>query len=98
MGITTMPTIQQAEMEESFTRAHMAKMIVNFTTNVLGKNNLNHNAACDFNDISDQPEEMQEYIRVACQLGLMGVKMDTFQPNGPVTRAQCGTAISRALR
>ncbi|MDR0369789.1 MAG: hypothetical protein LBH96_04730, partial [Candidatus Peribacteria bacterium] len=33
----------------------------------------------------------------ACQLGLMGIDMDYFQPNMVVTRAQFGTILSRLL-
>ena len=45
---------------------------------------------------------MQYYARVACRLGLMGLKSDgtpnpTFNPNGIVSRAQFGTMLSRLL-
>lgn len=40
---------------------------------------------------------MKFYIKLACQLGLMGVGITDFDPNGEVTRAQFGTVLSRAL-
>ncbi|HBB04406.1 TPA: hypothetical protein DCZ39_06000 [Patescibacteria group bacterium] len=40
---------------------------------------------------------MKFYIKLACQLGLMGVGITDFNPNGEVTRAEFGTVLSRAL-
>jgi hypothetical protein len=37
IGITTMPTIQLADMEGYLTREDMAKMMANYAVNVLGK-------------------------------------------------------------
>jgi hypothetical protein len=34
----------------------------------------------------------------ACQLGLMGMDMEYFQPYEKVSRAQFGTVLSRLLR
>jgi len=36
-------------------------------------------------------------VTKACQLGLMGVGIEKFNPNGIVTRAEFGTVLSRAL-
>jgi hypothetical protein len=91
-----MPTIQQANINGSLLRAHMAKMMVNYTKEVLGKTP-DTNIVCVFTDIDDQSTELQGYIEEACQLGLMGVDTTEFNPNGTVTRAQFGTVLSRAL-
>jgi hypothetical protein len=40
---------------------------------------------------------MKFYINIACQLGLMGQGVTTFNPDGEVTRAEFGTVLSRAL-
>jgi hypothetical protein len=40
---------------------------------------------------------MKTYIKIACQLGLMGVHVSSFAPEEEVTRAQFGTVLSRAL-
>lgn len=101
-GITTMPTIQQANMWSKLTRAHMAKMISVFAIRVahLTPNTGMH---CNFTDISTQSNELKVYIRLSCQLGLMWLKSDgtpntTFNPTAQVTRAEFGTVLSRLLR
>ena len=96
IGITTMPTIQQANITGSLIRAHMAKMMVNYAIKVLGRT-VDTWATCNFTDIVDQTPEMKTYIKLACQLGIMGVHMTTFEPNTTVTRAQFGTVLSRVL-
>ncbi|MDR0860811.1 MAG: hypothetical protein LBO09_07775 [Candidatus Peribacteria bacterium] len=40
---------------------------------------------------------MKDYAVKACQLGLMGMDMDYFQPYAMVSRAQFGTVLSRLL-
>ncbi len=96
-GITTMPTIQQANMTGKLIRAHMAKMISEF---VLRFTNLRPNtwANCTFSDIAHQSTEMKYYIRLACQLGIMGKNITTFRPNDTITRAEFGTILSRIIR
>jgi len=74
----------------------MAKMIVNYATEVLGLTP-DTDMACDFTDTINESAELQGYITEACQLGLMGVGITAFNPNGIVTRAQFGTVLSRAL-
>jgi len=94
--ITTMQTIQQADMTWFLIRSNVAKMISNYAIKVL-KRTPNTWAICSFGDIADQTSEMQLYIKLSCQLGLMGINMTDFDPNGLVTRAQFGTLLSRTL-
>jgi hypothetical protein len=80
----------------------MAKMIVQFAVKVLHKTP-DTTKVCTFTDIEDQSPELQAYIKLACQLGLMGLKADgtvdnTFNPSQIVDRAQFGTMLSRLLR
>ena len=96
LWITTMKTVQQANMEWNLIRAHMAKMMVNYAIKILHKT-IDTWANCSFGDLNDQSTEMKLYIKYACQLGLMGIGIDNFDPNGEVTRAQFGTVLSRAL-
>jgi len=96
INITTQSSIDSANMMGTLIRAHMAKMMVNYATQVLGKTP-NTSLACTFTDIADQSQELQGYITQACQLGLMGQGITTFDPAGIVTRAQFGTVLSRAL-
>ncbi|MCX6823335.1 MAG: S-layer homology domain-containing protein [candidate division SR1 bacterium] len=95
-GLTTMSTIAKANMKGDLTRAAMAKMIVNYAINVLGRT-LDTTAKCNFTDMSKQTQEMKDYATKACQLGLMGKDVTTFKPNNLVTRAQLGTVLSRML-
>jgi hypothetical protein len=95
-GITTQSTIQKANMTWALTRASMAKMIVNYAVNVLGKA-VDSWVVCTFADMTGQSTEMQEYAIKACQLWLMGKGQSNFNPKGIVTRAQLWTVLSRML-
>lgn len=95
-GITTKPTIQEANMTWLLSRVTMAKMMVNYAINVLAKT-LDTSAVCSFTDMATQSEEMQTYAIKACQLWLMGKGQTKFSPTGIVTRAQLGTVLSRLL-
>jgi len=94
--ITTQKTIKDADLEWNLIRVHMAKMMVNYAIKVLDKP-INTWALCIFNDTTDQSTEMRLYIKLACQLGLMGIGVKNFNPNGIVTRAEFGTVLSRVL-
>lgn len=96
IGITTMPTIQQANIEWSLIRSHMAKMMVNYAVKVL-ELQPDTWANCRFDDIDHLNAELKWYITLACQLHLMGVWIHDFNPDGEVTRAQFGTVLSRTL-
>ncbi|MEI6118255.1 MAG: hypothetical protein WCP92_03255 [bacterium] len=74
----------------------MAKMIVNFAI-TLGGLTPNTGKQCTFTDIAHQSAEMKFYIKLSCQLGLMGVGIHTFNPTGDITRAEFGTVLSRVL-
>ena len=74
----------------------MAKMISNFAI-TLGGLTPNTSLDCEFDDIGNQSAEMKFYIKLSCQLGLMGQGITHFDPNGEVTRAQFGTVLSRTL-
>lgn len=102
IGITTVPSIEKANMTGTLIRVHLAKMISNFAINVLDKkpNTWMH---CIFEDMQHETQEMQIYAKLACQLWLMwlandGMPNTNFHPELEVTRAQFGTVLSRALR
>lgn len=75
----------------------MAKMISVFAV-MLANKVPNTAQVCEFNDIASQSTEIKFYIKLSCQLGLMGQGIDNFDPNGVVTRAQFGTIMSRLIR
>lgn len=101
-GITTMPTIQQANMTWYILRKHLAKMISVFALQLTDLQP-DTNKHCIFTDVKNENAEMQYYAQLACQLGLMGLEENwttpksTFDPNEYVTRAQFGTVFSRTL-
>lgn len=96
-GITTMNTIQKANMWGQLLRSHMAKMISNFAITLAGFTP-DTTKECTFTDIGNQSTEMKFYIKLSCQLGLMWVGINTFNPQDTITRAQFGTILSRLIR
>jgi len=58
IGITTKDTIQQADINGSLIRSHMAKMITNYALNVLGLTP-DTSKDCEFTDIANETSEMQ---------------------------------------
>lgn len=103
LWITTIPTILKADLEWVLIRSHMAKMMVNYAIKVLNKQP-DLTLSCNFNDIGNETVELQWYIKLACQLGLMWYASDgvtqnaSFYPERIVDRAQFGTVLSRLLR
>ena len=96
-GITTMQTIDAADMNGSLTRVAMAKMIANYATSVLWLEP-DTSAKCTFTDVTAALDaQYDNWVTNACQLGLMGQNITAFRPNDPVTRAEFGTTLSRAL-
>ncbi len=96
-GITTMKSIDAADMYGSLTRVAMAKMIANYATTVLWLEP-DTSAKCTFTDVTAALDaQYDNWVTKACQLGLMGQNITAFRPNDLVTRAEFGTTLSRAL-
>lgn len=96
-GVTTMDTIDNANMYGSLTRIAMAKMMANWAMNILGLEP-DTSKDCSFPDVSSALDAQYDNgVTNACQLGLMGVGITNFDPNGVVTRAQFSTVLSRAM-
>ena len=101
--ITTMVSIQKANIDGVLLRKDMAKMISNFAINIL-KKTPSTGTNCVFSDIRGLAEETNNYITLSCKLGLMWYQADgkttkpNFNPNAEVDRAQFGTILSRVLR
>ena len=101
LGVTSAPSIQDAHMDQPLSRAQMAKMIVVYAVKVYGLHP-DTTKLCQFTDIAQETPELQTYIELACQLGLMGVRPDgtpktIFTPENTVSRADFGTVFSRIL-
>ena len=96
-NITTMNSIDKANMWWNLTRIAMAKMLSNYAINVLGLTP-DTSKNCYFSDVSDSLDyQYDNWVKKACQLGLMWVWIDQFYPNWVVTRAEFWTVLSRAL-
>lgn len=94
-GITTQNTIEKANMKWNITREELAKMISNYSINVLWKIP-DTTKACLFSDSNINPDLVQSVIR-SCQLWLIGQWITSFKPKDFVTRAEFWTVLSRVL-
>ena len=103
-GITTMCPIRTANLDGYLYRNHLAKMISEYAVNVLWKKPNVWKKWCDkFQDIGKETQELKDFMKTACELGLMWLyadwqtPKDNFDPNDIVTRAEFGTVFSRLL-
>ena len=97
--ITTMDTIEKADMEGPLTRIAMAKMLSNYAINILWKKPANI-LVPDFRDITAKlDEEYNFWVTLGYQLWIMWINMpnNEFRPFDYVTRAEFATALSRML-
>ncbi|HBB04548.1 TPA: hypothetical protein DCZ39_06785 [Patescibacteria group bacterium] len=88
-------------METLLYRKFAAKMASEFAMKVI-RRVPDTSKKCEFNDISKEILELQYYMRLSCQLGIMGVDYygdpdTTFNPNYVLTRDQLVTIFSRIL-
>ena len=101
-NITTISSIENANMNGQLTRIAMAKMISYFAINALWLQP-DTSKDCSFLDVSSSLDIQYNYgVTQACQLWLMWMwsdwkKSDNFNPYVVVTRAQFATAFSRAI-
>ena len=99
-NVTTIPSLDEANPDWPVTRWHLAKMVVNYATNVLGQEIPEKiPSECRWNDWrwDWESEEIKDYAVKSCALWLMWLDMPKFLPNMQVTRAQFGTIMSRLL-
>ena len=99
-NITTLPTLERANPEWTVKRWHLAKMVVNYATNVLWREIPEKIPSyCRWNDrrTDRESEEIKDYAVKSCALWLMWLDMEKFLPNMEVTRAQFWTIMSRLL-
>ena len=95
-GITTMTSIDNANMYGEITRGQLAKMISNWAEKELGTK-VDSTKVCSFTDTNTAEGDLATYLTKSCQMGLMGQGIDAFRPNAKVTRGEFGTTLSRAL-
>lgn len=95
--ITTMKSIQEADMWSSLTRIAMAKMLSQYAINVLGKVPAN-TIVPKFSDVTvELDDDYDWWVTLAYQLGIMWIWITDFRPYDEVTRAEFSTALSRLL-
>ena len=97
--ITTMPTIDQADMTWNLTRIQMAKMLSYYAINVMWKKP-DETRNNKFNDVSEKlNSDYNNGVTLAYQLWIMWINMpnNNFRPNDLVTRWEFVTALSRMI-
>ena len=95
--ITTMDSIDKADMNGWLNRIAMAKMLSSYAMNVLGKKPANI-VVPDFPDVSNELNKDYGWaVDLAYQLWIMWIWIDNFRPYDEVTRAEFWTALSRML-
>jgi len=95
-GITTMPSIDAANLAGTTTRGQAAKFFVNFAES---RSNTKTNSNCTFSDLAPiAGTDLAAFAVEACEYGLMGINTNgIFKPNGTLSRAEFGTILSRVL-
>lgn len=101
LWITTIPDIDKANMDGLVYRKTAAKMMSEFAIKIFGCKP-DRSRKCEFTDISNEIKEMQGYIILSCQLGIMGLDYHgdpttIFNPDYVLTRDQLVTVLSRIL-
>lgn len=93
-GITTMGDVESALPEQGTTRAQLAKMMVQFANNALGKHmDASRIAKCNvYADVDSSLGDLKDFITAACASKIMGLEVDentplvNFDPNKIVSR------------
>jgi hypothetical protein len=92
--ITTQSSLEEADSDGLLLRAHLAKMIVNYLANVLDRQpDLTKDCSAFEASVQRETPELQEYMALACQYGIMGIHTDgtalsDFMPRKTVSRAE----------
>jgi hypothetical protein len=90
-----MSPIDNANMYGAITRAELAKMLANWAKDK--GQTPDTTAVCNFTDTASVKGDLAVAIVESCQLGLMGQGISAFRPYDTISRAEFGTALSRAL-
>jgi hypothetical protein len=96
VGITTMSSIDNANMYGDLTRGQLSKMISQWAEKEMGVK-ADTTAVCSFTDTDTAEGDLATYVVKSCQMGLMGQGIEKFRPNDKVTRGEFGTVLSRAI-
>jgi uncharacterized repeat protein (TIGR01451 family) len=99
--ITSAPRVEEADLCQPIERKYVSKMLVEYLLH-LSIPDPRLQRKCNFSDIAWESNEIQFYIQLSCNFGLMGVDekgkaLDFFRPNDFVTRAEIAKALSSLL-
>ena len=97
--ITTQKSIEKANVDWNITRQAMAKMVVNFSKNILKttQDKKTSSVACKFKDKNSITSDLKTSVEEACKIWLMWQGVEYFDPQKTLSRAQFWTILSRAL-
>ena len=97
--ITTQNTIEKANINWNLTRQAMAKMIVNFSKNILwtAQVKVSNSNKCKFDDEQSITEDLRDSVKEACKIWLMWQSVKIFDPKDTLSKWQFWTILSRAL-
>lgn len=93
--ITTMSTIEEANMDFEIIRAEIAKMLANWVKS-LGRIP-DTSKSCNFGDIDWVKWDLHTAIIESCQLGIMWQWVSDFRPFDKITKWEVYTAVSRII-
>lgn len=103
-GMTTICPIDDANLYWYIRRDELAKMLVQYSLDVLDLEPQAWKSWCmAYDDIDNSSAEMKYYMKTACELNIMWLQSDwktplkSFYPQGLVTRAEFGTTLSRLI-
>lgn len=104
-GITTIGNINDAQPEAWTTRAQLAKMMVQFSTNVLWKtaDSTRTEICSTYADVDSSLGDLADFISLACEAKIMGLQVDeetplvNFNPNAFVSRWEFLTVLGRLI-
>ena len=100
-NITTMRTIQEARLDQSLTRAELAKIMSVYAMKEYHLKPL-ITGAVNYKDVNTDLGDLADYIQLAYQLQIMGINADgtpmqAFEPHKLVSRAEFATVLSRVI-
>jgi len=100
-GLTKYVAVTEYNPDGLLTREQAAKMLVQFSTDVLGKTT-ESNQICNFSDLNQADTEFQDYISKACKLWIFKWKIVkwvlVFDPKANISRAEFITVVIRVVK
>lgn len=93
--ITTMPSIEEANMNWEIIRAEIAKMLANWVKSF--GYYADSKIPCNFTDTSSVKWDLATAIIESCQYWIMWQWITQFRPYDKITKAEVATAVSRIL-